>query len=133
MKELSNIGKIDYLLMIKKTMEKPKKVMKYPMQIKVECFGVTHGVTFFNFVVLSAITVPDNFLTPHISKIHLLIVSLNVRELELNWCSKDQSSKKGGLPCVEVKAQLTLLKPYHLLNGAPSFHSMSLPNVAQSK
>ena len=84
MKELSNIGKIDYLLMIKKTMEKPKKVMKYPMQIKVECFGVTHRVTFFNFVVLSAITVPDNFLTPHISKIHLLIVSLNVRELELN-------------------------------------------------
>ena len=84
MKELSNIGKIDSLLMIKKTMEKPKKVMKYLMQIKVECFGVTYGVTIFSFVILSAITVPDNFLTPHISKIHLLIVSLNVRELELN-------------------------------------------------
>ena len=84
MKELSNIGKIDSLLMIKKTMEKPKKVMKYLMQIKVECFGVTYGVTIFSFVVLSAITVPDNFLTPHITKIHLLIVSLNVRELELN-------------------------------------------------
>ena len=84
MKELSNIGKIDSLLMIKKTMEKPKKVMKYLMQIKVECFGVTYGVTISSFVILSAITVPDNFLTPHISKIHLLIVSLNVRELELN-------------------------------------------------
>ena len=84
MKELSNIGKIDSLLMIKKTMEKPKKVMKYLVQIKVECFGVTYGVTIFSFVILSAITVPDNFLTPHISKIHLLIVSLNVRELELN-------------------------------------------------
>ena len=84
MKELSNIGKIDSLLMIKKTMEKPKKVMKYLMQIKVECFGVTYGVTIFSFVILSAITVPENFLTPHISKIHLLIVSLNVRELELN-------------------------------------------------
>ena len=84
MKELSNIGKIDSLLMIKKTMEKPKKVMKYLMQIKVECFGVTYGVTIFSFVILSAITVPDNFLTPHINKIHLLIVSLNVRELELN-------------------------------------------------
>ena len=84
MKELSNIGKIDSLLMIKKTMEKPKKVMKYLMQIKVECFGVTYGVTIFSFVILSAITVPDNFLTPHISKIHLLIVSLDVRELELN-------------------------------------------------
>ena len=84
MKELSNIGKIDSLLMIKKTMEKSKKVMKYLMQIKVECFGVTYGVTIFSFVILSAITVPDNFLTPHISKIHLLIVSLNVRELELN-------------------------------------------------
>ena len=65
-------------------MEKPKKVMKYLMQIKVECFGVTYGVTISSFVILSAITVPDNFLTPHISKIHLLIVSLNVRELELN-------------------------------------------------
>ena len=84
MKELSNTGKIDSLLMIKKTMEKPKKVMKYLMQIKVECFGVTYGVTIFSFVILSAITVPDNFLTPHISKIHLLIVSLDVRELELN-------------------------------------------------
>ena len=35
----------------------------------------------FNFVVLSVITARDNVLTPLISKIHLPIVSLNVREL----------------------------------------------------
>ena len=38
----------------------------------------------FNFVILSVITAPHNVLTPHISKTHLPIVSLNVRELELN-------------------------------------------------
>ena len=37
-----------------------------------------------NFVVLSVITALDNVPTPHIRKIHLPIVSLNVRELELN-------------------------------------------------
>ena len=35
----------------------------------------------FNFVVLSVITAPDNVPTLPISKIHLPIVSLNVREL----------------------------------------------------
>ena len=38
----------------------------------------------FNFVVLSVIIAPDNVPTPPISKIHLPIVSLNVRELELS-------------------------------------------------
>ena len=38
----------------------------------------------FNFVVSSVITAPYNVPTPHISKLHLRIVSLNVRELELN-------------------------------------------------
>ena len=38
----------------------------------------------FNFVVLSLITAPHNAPTTHISNIHLLIVSINVRELELN-------------------------------------------------
>ena len=47
---------------------------------------------FFNFVVLSVITAP----TPHISETHLPIVLLNVRELELNWYSKDQ--EKGSPP-----------------------------------
>ena len=61
----------------------------------------------FNFVILSVIIAPDNVPTPPISKIHLPIVSLNVRELELNWCSNDQSRKKGGLPWVGMEAQLT--------------------------
>ena len=38
----------------------------------------------FNFVALSVTTAPYNVPTPHISKIHLPIVSLNVREIELN-------------------------------------------------
>ena len=52
----------------------------------------------FNFVVSSVITAPYNVPTPHISKTHLPNVSLDVRELELNSCSKDQSRKKGGPP-----------------------------------
>ena len=31
-------------------MEKPKKVMKYLMQIKVECFGVAYGVNVKNII-----------------------------------------------------------------------------------
>ena len=38
----------------------------------------------FNFVVLPVIIAPQNVLTPHISKIHLPIVSINKRELDLN-------------------------------------------------
>ena len=57
----------------------------------------------FNFVVLSVIITPQNVLTPHISKTHLPIVSINVRELKLNWCSKNQSKKKGG-PTPPAKA-----------------------------
>ena len=38
----------------------------------------------FNFVVLYVITGPHNVLSPHISKTHLPIVSLNVCEHELN-------------------------------------------------
>ena len=38
----------------------------------------------FNFVVLSVIVAPQNFLAPHKSKTNLPIVSLNLRELELN-------------------------------------------------
>ena len=38
----------------------------------------------FNLVFLSVITAPHNVPTPHISKAHLPIVSLNVRELEMN-------------------------------------------------
>ena len=49
----------------------------------------------FNFAFLSVATAPHNVPTPYISKTHLPILSLNVRELELNWCSKDQSKKEG--------------------------------------
>ena len=38
--------------------------------------------------------------SPHISKIHLPITWLNVRELELSYCTKDHSRKMGGL-CME--------------------------------
>ena len=46
-----------------------------------------------NFVVLSVIITPHNVSTPYIRKTHLPIVSLNVRELELNWCSKAVKEK----------------------------------------
>ena len=42
------------------------------------------GRQIFNFVALSVIIVPHNVLTPHISKTHLHIFSLNARELEWN-------------------------------------------------
>ena len=37
----------------------------------------------FNFAVLSVIITSHNVLTLHMTKTHLLIVSLNVRELEM--------------------------------------------------
>ena len=57
------------------------------------------GMRIFNFVVLSVITTPDNVLTPHISKIHLPIVSLNVckqgeREASPAWGWKPNSPQK---------------------------------------
>ena len=42
------------------------------------------GMQIFNFVVLSVIMASHNVLTLHITKTHFLIVSLNVRKLELN-------------------------------------------------
>ena len=38
----------------------------------------------FNFVVLSVITAPHNAPSPHITKIYLPIVSLNVHDIDLN-------------------------------------------------
>ena len=46
------------------------------------------------FVVFSVIIAPHNVLTLHISKTHLPNVLLNVRELQLNCCSKEQSRKR---------------------------------------
>ena len=45
----------------------------------------------FNFVVLSVIIPPDNVVTRYISKMHLLIVSLYVRELKFELYSKGKS------------------------------------------
>ena len=42
------------------------------------------GMRIFNFIVLSVIIVNRSVLSPHISKGHLPISSLNVHELELN-------------------------------------------------
>ena len=42
------------------------------------------GMQIFNFIVVSVIIAHRNVLTPYISKTHLPIVPLNVRELELN-------------------------------------------------
>ena len=42
------------------------------------------GMRIFNFVILSVITALHNVPTPHISKTHLPIIALNVREVELN-------------------------------------------------
>ena len=52
----------------------------------------------FNFTVSSVIIAPQNFLTPHIRKTQLPIVSFIVHELKLNWSSKEQSRKKWGTP-----------------------------------
>ena len=45
----------------------------------------------FNFIVLSVIIPLHNVVTRYISKMHLLIVSLNVRELKLELYSRDKS------------------------------------------
>ena len=42
------------------------------------------GMRIFDFVDLSVITAPHNVLIHHFSKTHLPIVSLNVREVEMN-------------------------------------------------
>ena len=60
------------------------------------------GMEISYFVVLSVITAPHNVLTPHISKTHLPIVLLNVRELQLSCCSKEQSRKREPHPYPSV-------------------------------
>ena len=56
-----------------------------PFRCCCNCATVGHtSMRIFIFVVLSVITTPDNVPFPHISKIHSPIISLNVRELELN-------------------------------------------------
>ena len=45
-------------------------------------------------------------ISPHISKTHLTIASVNTCELELSCCSKDQSWKKGAPLAWSLEAQL---------------------------
>ena len=56
-----------------------------PILLSLQLCNIVHMYAqIFSFVVLSVIIALDNVLTSHISKTHLLIVSRNVRELELN-------------------------------------------------
>ena len=52
-------------------------------------------------------------LTHHISKTHFSISSLNVRELELSWCSKDQARKMGRPPAWEKGVDVQLPPAKH--------------------
>ena len=90
---------------------------------------MTHGHIFlynnYTTVVLSVIV------TPHISKTHLPIISLNVRENQINLQSgkkKDPSYLRCGSPTPPPA------KPSDLLDEAPTPHrGMRLPNMVQSK
>ena len=68
------------------------------------------GMQTFNSVVLFAIIDPHNVLTPHISKTHLAIVSLHLRELELMF-KRPVKEKRSPPPASGVEAQLTSTKP----------------------
>ena len=75
----------------------------------------------FNFIVSSVIIAHHSVLSPRISKTHLPISSLNVRELKLNWCSEDQSRKMGGLPAWRMENQLRLQNLKIYLMDLPLF------------
>ena len=57
---------------------------------------IGRDIQIFNFVVLSVVIATHNVLSPRISKTFLPILSLNVLELKLKWCSKEQSRIKKG-------------------------------------
>ena len=106
-----------------------------PIFCSCNCATEDHiGMRIFDFVVLSLITAPHNVLTPHFSKTHLPIVSLNVREVELNWCSKDQPKKKGGPPAWGWKPNSPRKALRFIKRSSLSLHrGMRLPNTVQSK
>ena len=87
------------------------------------------GTKILKFVVLSVIIALHNILTPHISKTHLAIVSLNLRELELNYA---QNSSQGEVP--PMQGVETLRKFFIFIRQSSPFHQdISLPNAVQSK
>ena len=76
----------------------PEKVTYCPIFLLLQIgnhanYAISAIMQIFNFIVLSAIIAHYIVFTPQINKTHLLISSLNVRELVLNSCSKDQSRK----------------------------------------
>ena len=75
----------------------------------------------FNFIVSSVIITHHSLLPPRISKTHFPISSLNVRELNLNWCLQDQSKKIGGLSAWGMEAQLPLQNLKIYLMNLPLF------------
>ena len=62
----------------------PEKVTYSPLLFSIYATVGHNGMRTFNSVVLSVITAPHNVPTPHISKTHLPIVSLNVRKVEFD-------------------------------------------------
>ena len=79
------------------------------------------GMQIFNFIVSSVIITHHSLLPPRISKTHFPISSLNVRELNLNWCLQDQSKKIGGLSAWGMEAQLPLQNLKIYLMNLPLF------------
>ena len=81
----------------------------------------------FNSVVSSVIIPSPNVLTPHISKSHLPIVSLNVRELKL-MLKRVIKKNIAPSPCVGDGS------PTPPVNGAlPLYTGMHFPNVVISE
>ena len=83
----------------------------------------------FNFIVLSVINAHHSIFIPHISKTHLPISSLNVRELALNWCSRDQSRKMGAPNAWGVGSRTPPCKTLTFMKR----NSLSLWSYASSK
>ena len=63
----------------------PEKLIHSTILVMLQlCNSTPHWYANFNFVVLSVIIAPHNFLIPHISKTYLPRVQLNAREPELD-------------------------------------------------
>ena len=113
-----------------------EKVINGPILLLLQYARIGHiGMRLFNFAVLSVAVAAHNVPAPDISKTHLSNASLKVQKLELNWCSKDQSRKKGGSPVWGWKPNShPTSSPLDLLNRSPSLHrGIHLPNALQSK
>ena len=79
----------------------------------------------FNVLFLSVIITPQNVPIPRISKTHLPIVLVNVRDFELSWCPKELSRKKAASHVWGAETQL-LPNPH---KGLPIYRGMLLLNT----